>query len=44
MNIEKNLIIPGKHSKPILTDVFYVPNQQQKPVVVFCHGYKGFKD
>ena len=44
MKISKNIIIEGKHKKPILTDVFYNENLTQKPIVIFCHGYKGFKD
>ena len=44
MIISKNNILQGKHSKPILVDVFYNETQQSKPVVIFCHGYKGFKD
>ena len=44
MKISKNIIIEGKHQKPIVTDVFYKENHQPKKVVVFCHGYKGFKD
>ncbi|MEJ2112852.1 MAG: alpha/beta fold hydrolase [Flavobacteriaceae bacterium] len=40
----KNIIIPGKHDKPILIDVHYTENDVHKPIVVFCHGYKGFKD
>lgn len=32
------------HNKPILTDVFYTKNNRKKPVVIFCHGYKGYKD
>lgn len=44
MTITKNIIIPGKHKKPIVTDVFYAENNTPKPVVIFCHGYKGFKD
>ncbi|KAA5827533.1 alpha/beta hydrolase [Algibacter amylolyticus] len=44
MIITKNSIISGKHEKPILTDVFYNQDHGQKPVVIFCHGYKGFKD
>lgn len=39
-----NFPIDGKHQKPIVTDVFYKPNQQHKPIIIFCHGYKGFKD
>ena len=44
MKILKNTIIQGKHSKPIVADVFYKENHQPKKIVVFCHGYKGFKD
>ena len=44
MKVIKNLIIEGKHNKPIVTDVFYNENHQPKKVVIFCHGYKGFKD
>ncbi|MBL0685438.1 alpha/beta hydrolase [Aquimarina mytili] len=44
MSSKKNISIQGKHQKPILTDVFYLENQKEKPVVIFCHGYKGFKD
>ena len=44
MKIQKNIIVDGKHQKPIVTDVFYLENHQPKKVVVFCHGYKGFKD
>ncbi len=44
MNITKNLKIPGKHSKPILIDVCYNEDNTPKPIILFCHGYKGFKD
>jgi pimeloyl-ACP methyl ester carboxylesterase len=44
MNIAKNHIVQGKHNKPILLDYGYKTTQQQKPVVVFAHGFKGFKD
>jgi len=27
-----------------LTDGFYIKNKQPKPIVIFAHGYKGFKD
>ena len=39
-----NQVIEGKHDKPILMDVFYKETHQPKPIVIFCHGYKGFKD
>lgn len=44
MVITKNIIIEGIHNKPILVDVFYVADNTPKPILVFCHGYKGFKD
>ncbi len=44
MKIFLNKILQGKHQKPILMDVFYHPTNQPKPVIIFCHGYKGFKD
>ena len=40
----KNIIIQGQHQKPILTDTFYTQNGQAKPIVIFAHGFKGYKD
>ncbi|MFD1292994.1 alpha/beta hydrolase family protein [Lutibacter holmesii] len=41
----KNTVIKSKqHKKPIVTDLFYKANNTKKPVVIFCHGYKGYKD
>ena len=39
-----NIIIKGSAGKPILIDVTFKTNAQPKQVVVFCHGFKGFKD
>ncbi|PCJ88428.1 MAG: alpha/beta hydrolase [Flavobacteriales bacterium] len=44
MKIKKNIRIEGKHDKPILFDVFYDENSENQPVVIFAHGFKGFKD
>lgn len=41
---KKEFVIEGQHSRPILIDVFYKNTYQPKPIVIFCHGYKGFKD
>jgi pimeloyl-ACP methyl ester carboxylesterase len=38
-----NLIIAGSREKKILLDVF-TSEKEKQPVVIFCHGYKGFKD
>ncbi len=44
MEKRKNIIIKGQHQKPILTDTFYTKNGQAKPIVIFAHGFKGYKD
>lgn len=44
MKIIKNTVVDGKHNKPILVDVFFEETNTPKPIVIFCHGYKGFKD
>lgn len=44
MKVVKNIPVEGKHSKPILTDLVYKENNQPKQIVIFCHGYKGYKD
>lgn len=44
MVITNNIIIEGKHDKPILVDLFYKQTNPHKPIVIFAHGYKGFKD
>ena len=44
MKIIKNFLLKGKHHKQIVTDVFYKKNGIRKPIVIFAHGYKGYKD
>ncbi len=44
MKLSKNILLQGKHQKPILTDVFYIQDGKPKPIVIFAHGYKGYKD
>lgn len=44
INKKTNFLIKGNHNKPIVTDYFYKENNQPKPIIIFCHGYKGFKD
>lgn len=42
--ILKNQVLKRNNKKSILWDAFYNNNQQEKSLVIFCHGYKGFKD
>jgi len=41
---EENIVIEGKHNKPIVADIIFKDDGEPKPIVIFCHGYKGFKD
>jgi pimeloyl-ACP methyl ester carboxylesterase len=44
MKIEKNTILNRAAKKPILIDAFYSEAKNSQPIIIFCHGYKGFKD
>jgi len=44
MQILKNHIVERNKKKPILMDAFYSKEKTNQPIVIFCHGYKGFKD
>lgn len=44
MKILRHIAIQGSKEKPITLDVFYKSNNKPKPVVIFVHGFKGFKD
>ena len=44
MTIKKNIVLNKKGSKSILVDLFYNSNNNKMPVIIFCHGYKGYKD
>ena len=39
-----NIKIAGSKDKPILLDIFYQPTGKPKPIVIYVHGFKGFKD
>jgi len=39
-----NQILDRGDKKPILWDAYFNKNSKQKPLIIFCHGYKGFKD
>ena len=39
-----NAKIPGPNGRPIVYDFFYELNRSKAPIVIFCHGYKGYKD
>jgi len=44
MTIVKNKIYTGSNNRLSVYDLFYNKNKIQKKVLIFCHGFKGFKD
>ena len=44
LKVFRNHRIEGLHGRPIGLDVFLLPDNRPKPVVVFTHGFKGLKD
>lgn len=41
---KNSFVIDRKNSLPILGDVTYIKENKRAPLVLFCHGYKGYKD
>ena len=39
-----NKYINGPNGRPIVYDFLYDKKTAKSPVIIFCHGYKGFKD
>lgn len=44
IHIKRNIIIQNPETKPFLADSFYPESAHQLPLVIFIHGYKGYKD
>ncbi len=44
MHIIKNTILPGTCKKPMALDIFFNNDREQRPVVIYVHGFNGFKD
>jgi len=44
MNRVKNIVLPGANGKPIGLDIFYNDSENKLPVVMYAHGFNGFKD
>ncbi|NML59156.1 alpha/beta hydrolase family protein [Chryseobacterium cheonjiense] len=41
---KQNIIISNPETKDFLADAFYPEEEKQLPLVIFVHGYKGYKD
>lgn len=44
MIVKHSFTLIGAAGKPILMDLTYKNNHKQAPLVIFVHGFKGFKD
>src|SRR5690554_788747 len=44
MITKQNLILRDTDKKPILYDLYYKETPSSIPLIIFCHGDKGFKD
>lgn len=44
MILYKNFIVPGKDGKPMSTDITLLQNGIRKPLIIYAHGFNGFKD
>lgn len=41
---QKNIILPNPATSSFLSDAFIPDTSNKLPLVIFCHGYKGYKD
>ncbi len=44
INIEQNIIIENPGAKNFLADAYFPESDTKLPIVIFAHGYKGYKD
>ncbi len=42
--MKKECVIEGRNGKPVSFDLNWNEKAEQQPLVVFAHGFKGFKD
>lgn len=40
----KNIILPGAANRPVTLDIFFENDRERRPVVIYVHGFNGFKD
>lgn len=44
MNCIKNIELPGSDNRAITMDIFFEEYSSKLPVIIYCHGFNGFKD
>lgn len=44
MQTQKNILVKGVGGRAMVTDIFVTESNNKKPVVIYVHGFNGFKD
>lgn len=44
LNIDRNIIVRNPETRDFLADTYYPESEQKLSLVIFAHGYKGYKD
>lgn len=44
INTDRNILIKNKETRGFLADAFYLKSPNKLPLIIFAHGYKGYKD
>ena len=44
IQFSKNTVLERPGQKPLLIDSLVGDNKKNQPLIIFCHGYKGYKD
>lgn len=44
ITIKKNILLSNRDHKKFLADAFYQAGEEKLPLLIFAHGYKGYKD
>lgn len=44
MHCIKNILLPGADKMPMAVDIFFENDKVKHPVVIYVHGFNGFKD
>ncbi len=44
MHVIKNILLSGADNLPITLDLFFEEEKAKRPVVIYAHGFNGFKD
>jgi cephalosporin-C deacetylase-like acetyl esterase len=43
-SIQKNILLQNPETKAFLADIFIPEKEGKLPLVIFAHGYKGYKE